>query len=111
MIFRKLLDIEPLLEISPSKTFLVIPFFCIFKVRLLLVSFRTQGGEPKEDSISCMRHNLPCQYQDGERFPQTTKERRYLKMIKGVQAVKGELSELDKQLSDPFLREVSLILC
>ena len=74
-------------------------------------SFRTQGGEPKEDSISCMRHNVPCQYQDGERFPQITKERRYLKMIKGVQAVKGELSGLDKQLSDSFLHEVSLILC
>ena len=54
---------------------------------------------------------MPCQYQDGERFPQLTKERTYLKMIKGVQVVKGELSELDKQLSDAFLHEVSLILC
>ena len=34
-----------------------------------------------------------------------------VKMIKGVQAVKGELSGLDKQLSDAFLHEVSLILC
>ena len=33
-----------------------------------------------------------------------------VKMIKGVQAVKGELSRLDKQLSDAFLHEVSLIL-
>ena len=32
-------------------------------------------------------------------------------MIKGVQAVKEELSELDKQLSDAFLHEVSFILC
>ena len=32
------------------------------------------------------------------------------KMIKGVQAVKGELSGLDKQLSNAFLRDVSLIL-
>ena len=34
-----------------------------------------------------------------------------VKMIKGVQAVKGELSGLDEELSDAFLREVSLILC
>ena len=111
MIFRKLLNIEPLLEIFPSKTFSEILFFLYFQSQIT-VSFRTQGGEPKEDSISCMRHNLPCQYQDGERFPQTrqtTKERRY--MIKGVQAVKEELSELDKQLSDAFLHEVSFILC
>ena len=33
-----------------------------------------------------------------------------VKMIKGVQAVRGELSRLDKQLSDAFLHEVSLIL-
>ena len=109
MIFRNVLNIEPLVEIFPSKTFSVI-FFVYFQSQMT-VSFRTQGREPKEDSISCMRHNVPCQYQDGERFPQITKERRYLKMIKGVQAVKGELSGLDKQLSDSFLHEVSLILC
>ena len=109
MIFRNVLNIEPLVEIFPSKTFSVI-FFVYFQSQMT-VSFRTLGREPKEDSISCMRHNVPCQYQDSERFPQITKERRYLKMIKGVQAVKGEFSGLDKQLSDSFLHEVSLILC
>ena len=50
----------------PSKTFSVISKSddCKFQRR-----------EPKEKNISCMKHDVPCQYQDGERFPQITKER------------------------------------
>ena len=56
-------------------------------------------------SISRWRNSLLKP--NGERFRLVHWGKKGVNMIKGVQAVKGELSGLEKQLSDAFSHEVS----